>query len=196
LTQGNQNLIRTHIFEREHHGILTGSSITDIKLTLLTGRAHNKHTCGGDFREATFRALRQGLEKAYNILLEPYYKFVIEASNEHVGRILADIQKLSGTFEPIEMLENKVIINGRGPVSTFMDYSMEVIAFTRGKGSINLIYDGYDLCHNSEEVIETKAYNKNADIEYTSTSVFCSHGQGYLVTWDRADEEMHIEFDA
>lgn len=196
LTQGNQNLIRTHIFEREHHGILTGSSITDIKLTLLTGRAHNKHTCGGDFREATFRALRQGLEKAYNILLEPYYKFVIGASNEHVGRILADIQKLSGTFEPIEMLENKVIINGRGPVSTFMDYSMEVIAFTRGKGSINLIYDGYDLCHNSEEVIETKAYNKNADIEYTSTSVFCSHGQGYLVTWDRADEEMHIEFDA
>ncbi len=127
--------------------------------------------------------------------MEPYYKFVIEASNEHVGRILADIQKLSGTFEPIEMLENKVIINGRGPVSTFMDYSMEVIAFTRGKGSINLIYDGYDLCHNSEEVIEAKEYNKNADIEYTSTSVFCSHGQGYLVTWDRADEEMHIEFD-
>jgi ribosomal protection tetracycline resistance protein len=195
LSFGNQNLVRNHIFEREHHGILTGSSITDIKITLLTGRAHNKHTCGGDFREATFRALRQGLEKVENVLLEPYYKFSIEASNDHIGRILSDIQKLSGTFEPAEIQEDKVIINGRGPVATFMDYSMEVIAFTKGKGSISLVYDGYDVCHNSEEVIENKGYNKNADIEYTSTSVFCSHGQGYLVPWNKADEAMHIEFD-
>lgn len=193
LTVGNQNLIKTHIFEREHHGLLTGSSITDIKITLLTGRAHNKHTCGGDFREATFRALRQGLEKVENILLEPYYKFTIEVSSDYIGRVLSDIQKLHGSFEPIQTEEEKVIIKGRGPVATFMDYSIEVIAFTKGKGSITLVYDGYDICHNNDEVIENKGYNKNADIEYTSTSVFCSHGQGYLVPWEEADAAMHCE---
>lgn len=193
LTVGNQNLVRTHIFEREHHGLLTGSSITDVKVTLLTGRAHNKHTCGGDFREATFRALRQGLEKVENILLEPYYKFTIEVSCDYIGRVLSDIQRLYGSFESPETMEDKVIINGRGPVATFMDYSMEVVAFTKGKGSISLIYDGYDVCHNSEEVIENRGYNKNADIEYTSTSVFCSHGQGYLVEWHKADNVMHCE---
>lgn len=193
LTFGNQNLVKTHIFEREHHGLLTGSPITDIKVTLLTGRAHNKHTCGGDFREATFRALRQGLEKVENILLEPYYKFRVEISSDHIGRVLSDIQRLNGTFEPAEIQEDKVIINGRGPVATFMDYSMEIVTFTKGKGSISLIYDGYDICHNSKEVIQSRGYNKNADIEYTSTSVFCSHGQGYLVPWDKADEAMHCE---
>jgi len=193
LTVGHQNLVKTHIFEREHHGLLTGSCLTDIKVTLIIGRAHNKHTCGGDFREATFRALRQGLEKVESLLLEPYYKFTIEISTDYIGRVLSDIQRLYGTFEPVQTEEDKVIINGRGPVSTFMDYSMEVIAFSKGKGSISLIYDGYDICHNSEEVIENKGYNKNADIEYTSTSVFCSHGQGYLVPWDKADLEMHCE---
>ncbi|OOM77990.1 TetM/TetW/TetO/TetS family tetracycline resistance ribosomal protection protein [Clostridium sp. BL-8] len=193
LTFGNQNLVKTHIFEREHHGLLTGASITDIRVTLLTGRAHNKHTCGGDFREATFRALRQGLEKVKNILLEPYYKFVIEISSEHIGRVLSDIQRLNGIFEPAEIEGDRARISGRGPVATFMDYSMEVIAFTKGKGSINLMYDGYDVCHNSEEVIQNKGYKKNADIEYTSTSVFCSHGQAYLVPWDEADEAMHCE---
>lgn len=195
LTFGNQNLVRTHIFEREHHGLLTGSPITDIKVTLLTGRAHNKHTCGGDFREATFRALRQGLEKVENVLLEPYYKFIIEVGSDYIGRVLSDIQKLNGTFEPAEINEDKAIINGRGPVATFMDYSMEVVAFTKGKGSISLMYDGYDVCHNTQQVIQNKEYNKNADIEYTSTSVFCSHGQGYLVPWDKADEAMHCEIE-
>ena len=128
-----------------------------------------------------------------NLLLEPYYKFTIEVSADYIGRVLSDIQRLSGTFEPAQIEEDKVIINGRGPVATFMDYSTEVIAFTKGKGSISLIYDGYDICHNSEEVIENKDYNKNADIEYTSTSVFCSHGQGYLVPWDKADAAMHCE---
>jgi ribosomal protection tetracycline resistance protein len=193
LTVGHQNLVRTHIFEREHHGLLTGSSITDIKVTLLNGRAHNKHTCGGDFRQATFRALRQGLEKVENLLLEPYYKFTLEVSEDYIGRALSDIQRLYGTFEPVQTEEDKVIINGRGPVATFMDYSMEVVAFTRGKGSISLVYDGYDICHNSEEVIENKSYNKNADIEYSSTSVFCSHGQGYLVIWEEVDGAMHCE---
>lgn len=193
LTLGQQNLIRTHIFEREHPGLLTGSPISDIKVTLLIGRDHNKHTCGGDFREATFRALRQGLEKVENILLEPYYKFTIEASSDYIGRVLSDIQRLYGTFDSPEIKDDKVRINGRGPVATFMDYSMEVVAFTKGKGSISLIYDGYDICHNSEEVIKNIGYNKNADREYTSTSVFCSHGQGYLVEWNRADELMHCE---
>ncbi|MGM9934032.1 translation factor GTPase family protein [uncultured Clostridium sp.] len=186
-----QKLIRSHIFEREHHGLLTGSPVTDIKITLLNGRSHLKHTCGGDFREAAYRALRQGLEKVENILLEPYYRFVIEASSEYTGRILTDIQRLYGSFEDPVTSEDKVIIKGRGPVSTFMDYSMEVAAFTRGRGSISLMFDGYDKCHNSEEVIERRNYNKNADIEYTSNSVFCSHGSGYIVDWKDADEKMH-----
>ncbi|MBC5629414.1 TetM/TetW/TetO/TetS family tetracycline resistance ribosomal protection protein [Clostridium sp. NSJ-6] len=193
LTTGHMNLIRTHIFEREHHGVLTGSSLTDVRVTLLTGRAHNKHTEGGDFREATFRALRQGLEKADNVLLEPYYKFKIDVQLDYMGRVLSDIQKLSGTFNPPEINEDRVTVIGRGPVKTFMDYSSEVIAFSKGKGSINLIFDGYDECHNTEEVIEEIGYRRDADIEYSSSSIFCSKGQGYVVPWDKAEEEMHCE---
>ena len=193
LTTGHMNLVKTHIFEREHNGILTGSPITDIKVTLLTGRAHNKHTEGGDFREATFRALRQGLEKAENILLEPYYKFKIDVELDYMGRVLSDIQRLCGSFNPPEILEDRVTITGRGPVKTFMEYSTEVIAFSKGKGSINLTFDGYDICHNTEEIIEEIGYNKDADIEYTSNSIFCSKVQGYIVPWDRVEEEMHCE---
>ena len=193
LTTGHMNLVKTHIFEKEHNGILTGSPITDIKVTLLTGRAHNKHTEGGDFREATFRALRQGLEKAENILLEPYYKFKIDVELDYMGRVLSDIQRLCGSFNPPEILEDRVTITGRGPVKTFMEYSTEVIAFSKGKGSINLTFDGYDICHNTEEIIEEIGYNKDADIEYTSNSIFCSKGQGYIVPWDRVEEEMHCE---
>lgn len=193
LTTGHMNLIRTHIFEREHHGVLTGSSLTDVRITLLTGRAHNKHTEGGDFREATFRALRQGLEKADNVLLEPYYKFKIDVQLDYMGRVLSDIQKLSGTFNPPEINEDRVTVIGRGPVKTFMDYSSEVIAFSKGKGSINLIFDGYDECHNTEEVIEEIGYRRDADIEYSSSSIFCSKGQGYVEPWDKAEEEMHCE---
>lgn len=186
-----QKLIKSHILEREHHGLLTGSSITDIKITLLNGRSHIKHTCGGDFREATYRAIRQGFEKVENILLEPYYKFTIEVLQEHIGRVLTDIQRLHGTFEDPINNDEKVIIKGRGPVSRFMDYAMDIVAFTRGRGTINLIYDGYDICHNSEEVIKRRDYNKNADTDYTSNSVFCSHGSGYIVEWQDADEKMH-----
>ena len=193
LTTGHMNLIRTHIFEREHHGVLTGSALTDVKVTLLTGRAHNKHTEGGDFREATFRALRQGLEKADNVLLEPYYKFKIDVELDYMGRVLSDIQRLSGSFNPPEINEDRVTIIGRGPVKTFMDYSSEVIAFSKGKGSISLIYDGYDECHNTEEVIKEIGYRRDADIEYTSSSIFCSKGQGYVVPWDKVEEEMHCE---
>ena len=195
LSYGLQNLVKTHVFEKEHKGILTGSPITDIKITLLTGRSHIKHTEGGDFREATYRAIRQGLEKAENVLLEPYYKFKISAPLENMGRIISDIQKLSGEFDPVETTENKVIINGRGPVSTFMNYSMEIVSFTKGKGNVNFMFDGYDECHNSEEMIEKIGYNKDLDIENPSTSVFCSKGSGYLVPWSLADEHMHTIID-
>ncbi|MCF4017435.1 TetM/TetW/TetO/TetS family tetracycline resistance ribosomal protection protein [Clostridium sporogenes] len=191
LTVGNQNLVKTHIFERDHHGILTGSPITDLKITLLTGRAHNKHTSGGDFREATFRALRQGLEKAKNVLLEPYYSFKMEVPLDYMGRVLSDIQKLKGDFNPPETIHNKAIIKGRGPVATFMNYSVEFISFTKGKGKFNFVFDGYDMCHNEKEVIEKIAYDKNADIEYTSTSIFCSKGQAFLVKYDEVEEYMH-----
>ena len=191
LSIGNQNLIKTHIFEREHKGILTGSPITDLKITLLTGRAHNKHTSGGDFRESTKRALRQGLESANCILLEPYYRFKIDVSIDHIGRVLSDIQKMNGEFEEPINHDDKVMIKGRGPVKEFMNYPLEFVSFTKGKGSISLLFDGYDVCHNEEEIIEEKNYDKNADIEYTSTSIFCSKGQSYLVEGKNAREYMH-----
>jgi small GTP-binding protein len=191
LTKGNQNLVKYHIFEREHKGLLTGSDITDVKITLLTGRAHNKHTSGGDFRQATYRALRQGLEKADNVLLEPYYDFKIKVDLDYMGRVLSDIQKKHGIFEPPETIGDKTIIKGKAPVATFMNYSTELVAFTGGKGMINLVYGGYDICHNTEEVIEKINYDKNADIDYSSSSIFCSKGNAYVVSWQQAEEEMH-----
>ncbi|AYD40106.1 GTP-binding protein [Clostridium fermenticellae] len=188
---GTQNLIRTHIYERKHRGILTGSPLTDLKITLITGRAHIKHTCGGDFREATLRALRQGLEMSENIVLEPYYRFKISADTEYMGKIISDIQKLNGSFRNPDIHDGKVFIKGRGPVSEFMNYNLEFITSTNGRGKINFQFDGYDICHNEEKVIEKVGYNKNADIEYTSASVFCSKGQGFLVPWDKAKEYMH-----
>ncbi len=191
LTNGNQNLVRTHIYEREHRGILAGFPLTDVKITLLTGRSHNKHTSGGDFREATIRALRQGLEKSENVILEPYYQFRIEVELDYMGRVLSDIQRFNGTFEAPENFGDKVIIKGRGPVATFMNYSMEFISFTKGKGILSFIFQGYDYCHNEEEIIKKIGYNKNADPEYTSSSIFCSKGQGFIVEWDRVEEYMH-----
>ncbi|WP_346889748.1 translation factor GTPase family protein [Clostridium sp. UBA1056] len=191
LTTGNQNLIRTHIFEREHKGILTGSIITDIEITLMNGRAHLKHTEGGDFREATKRAIRQGLESAKNILLEPYYKFKIDVDVNLMGRVISDIQKMSGIFNEPRNYGERIIIEGRGPVATFMNYALEFQAFTKGKGSLSLVFHGYDICHNSEEVIETKGYNKDADPEYTSSSIFCAKGVGYAVPWDQVKEHIH-----
>lgn len=190
---GHQNLVGTHILERAHHGLLTGSALTDIKVTLLTGRAHNKHTSGGDFREASCRALRQGLEKVRNRLLEPYYRFRIQAELDLMGRIISDIQKLHGSFDTPQTLEDKVIITGRAPTATFMNYSLELAAYTKGKGSIALSFDGYDFCHNEKEVIENRGYDKEADSEYSSSSIFCSKGQAYKVSWDEADDYMHCE---
>lgn len=191
LTTGHQNLIKTHIFEKEHRGLLTGSGVTDIKVTLLDGRAHIKHTEGGDFREATKRAIRQGLETAKNILLEPYYKFKVDVNMNLLGRILSDVQKMNGEFQEPIGYGDRVIVEGRGPVSTFMNYPLEFQAFTRGKGSLSLMFDGYDVCHNTDEVIKFKGYNKMADMEYTSSSVFCAKGTSYIVPWNEVKEHMH-----
>jgi small GTP-binding protein len=191
LTVGNQNLIKHHLFEKEHHGILTGSPITDVKVTLLTGRAHNKHTTGGDFREATIRALRQGLEKATNILLEPYYQYKIKVDLEQMGRVISDIQSAHGIFDTPITEGNKAILTGIVPVATFLNYSSQLASFTQGKGSIQLVFAGYNRCHNEQEVINKIGYNKNADPEYSSSSIFCSKGQGYSVEWNEVEEKMH-----
>jgi len=186
-----QNLIRHHIFERDHHGLLTGSPLTDLKITLINGRAHVKHTSGGDFREATYRALRQGLEKARNVLLEPYFHFRIKVETDQIGRVLSDIQNAHGSFEPPMTTGDKVVITGSAPVATFMNYSTTLAAFTQGRGSITLFFGGYRPCHNADEVIQKKGYNKNADPEYTSSSMFCANGRSFSVPWDKAEEYMH-----
>ncbi|MED4752495.1 translation factor GTPase family protein [Brevibacillus choshinensis] len=187
-----QNLVGSHLYEREHHGLLTGMPVTDMKITLLRGRAHNEHTHGGDFREATFRALRQGLEKADNLLLEPYYDFKIKVGMDEMGRVLSDIQRASGSFEPPQTSDTHAVITGRVPVSTFMNYSAEFASFTHGRGSIRCVFGGYDCCHNAEEVIERKGYHKDADPHYTSSSIFCAKGAGYSVPWDEAEAKMHL----
>ncbi|WP_262175523.1 GTP-binding protein [Saccharococcus sp. Marseille-Q5394] len=192
LSIGNQNLVRTHLFERSHHGLLTGSTLTDLKITLLTGRGHNEHTSGGDFREATFRALRQGLEKAENVLLEPVYDFKIKVGMDHIGRVLSDIQQSSGSFTPPETIGDNTVVTGRVPVATFMNYSTTFASFTNGKGALTLQFGGYDECHNPEEVIEAIGYNKDADPEYISTSIFCAKGKGYPVPWYEAEAAMHL----
>ena len=191
LAIGHQNAIRHHLFERSHHGLLTGSSLTDLTVTLLTGRAHNEYTSGGDFREATLRALRQGLEQAENILLEPYYDFKIKVESAHIGRVLSDIQQASGTFEPPETIGERTVISGRVPVSTFMNYSTIFASYTNGKGVLTQSFGGYGPCHNPDEVIEESNYDKNADPEYSSTSIFLAKGKGYPVLWDEAKQAMH-----
>lgn len=191
LSIGNQNLVRHHLYERDHHGLLTGSPLTDVIVTLLTGRAHNKHTSGGDFREATYRALRQGLEKAKNLLLEPYYQFKIKVELDQLGRVISDIQQAHGTYDTPFTEGDKAILTGKVPVATFMDYGSELASFTHGRGTLSLAFAGYDRCHNEQEVIERIGYNKDADPEYTSSSIFCAKGQGYTVPWDKAEGQMH-----
>ncbi|MWC30235.1 elongation factor G [Paenibacillus sp. MMS18-CY102] len=192
LSVGNQNLVRTHLFEREHHGLLTGMPLTDTRITLLKGGAHNEHTHGGDFREAAFRALRQGLEKAENILLEPYYVFKIKIELDDLGKVLSDIQRAAGQFDPPQTTSTHAAVTGRVPVATFMGYSTELAAYTHGRGMIHLAFGGYDRCHNEQEVIARKAYRKDADPLYTSSSIFCAKGHGYTVPWDEAEAKMHL----
>lgn len=191
LSVGNQNLVRHHLFERGHHGLLTGSPLTDVIVTLLNGRAHNKHTSGGDFREATYRALRQGLEQAENLLLEPYYNFKIKVELDHIGRVISDVERAHGSFDAPRSEGNKAILTGRVPVVTFMDYNSRLASFTQGKSSLSLTFAGYDRCHNEQEVINEKGYNKDADAEYISSSIFCAKGQGYTVGWEEAESKIH-----
>ena len=188
-----QRLILTHLEEKLHRGVLTGAEITDMKVTLLTGRAHMKHTEGGDFRQATYRALRQGLMQAKSQLLEPFYEFTLELPAENLGRAMADMDRMFGTFEPPVTTEDGVILTGKAPVASLRDYQREVIAYTKGWGHLNLWFKDYEPCHNAEEVIETAGYDPEADLENTADSVFCSHGAGYLVPWYQVKEYMHVE---
>ncbi|MDR0268114.1 TetM/TetW/TetO/TetS family tetracycline resistance ribosomal protection protein [Paenibacillus sp.] len=193
LSIGFQNLIGQHITEKEHRGLMTGSPLTDIIVTLLTGRSHNKHTSGGDFREAALRALRQGLEKADNRLLEPYYEFKLKVGADQVGRVMSDIQQAQGSFEPPDICNGTALLIGHAPVATFMNYAAELAAITKGKGAITLRLGGYRPCNSSEDVIAAKNYNKDADPEYTSSSIFCSKGKGFSVAWEEAEKFMHLE---
>ncbi|BFH17957.1 TetM/TetW/TetO/TetS family tetracycline resistance ribosomal protection protein [Paenibacillus melissococcoides] len=191
LTVNYQHVIEQYLLERDHHGLLTGSPVTDVNMTLTKGRAHNKHTSGGDFREAACRALRQGLEQADNVLLEPYYEVKVKVASEHMGRVMTDIQKAAGRFDPPQFAGDQVVITGKAPVATFMNYSAELAAYTQGKGMLQLRFGGYERCHNAEEIIKAKAYNKDADPLYTSASIFCAKGQGYSVPWEEAARHMH-----
>ncbi|MEK4252081.1 translation factor GTPase family protein [Paenibacillus sp. FSL W7-1287] len=193
LSDSLQRLVGQHVLEREHHGLLTGSPLTDVKVTLLRGRDHNKHTHGGDFREATLRAIRQGLEKAQNVLLEPYYQFKIIVQSEQIGRVISDIQRANGELDPLITEGERAVVTGRAPVATILDYPSELASFTQGKGKIHLSFGDYAPCHNTSEVIERIGYNKDADPEYTSSSIFCAKGAGYSVQWQEAEQMMHIE---
>ncbi len=193
LDKNYHRLIISHILEKEHKGILTGSPLTDVSITLTAGKAHLKHTEGGDFREATYRAIRQGLEKAENVLLEPFYNFRIEVPTEYLGRVISDMTRLKGEFNPPVMTETTAIVTGKGPVVLFMDYPLEAAAYSKGKASVQFYSGGYFECHNTDEVIEKIGYDKERDIENTSSSVFCSHGAGYEVKWFDVDEARHIK---
>lgn len=194
LLDGNwQRLILTHLAEREHRGVLTGSVVTDLKITLLAGRAHPKHTEGGDFRQATYRAVRQGLMQAGSILLEPYYDFRLELPSEMVGRAMTDLQKMAGEFDPPQIEGDTAVLEGRAPVSTMRDYQMEVNSYSRGQGRLTLTFRGYEPCHNAQEIIEEKGYDPERDLENPTGSVFCAHGAGFAVPWSEVPDHMHIE---
>ncbi len=194
LLEGNwQRLILTHLAEREHRGVLTGSVVTDLKITLLAGRAHPKHTEGGDFRQATYRAVRQGLMQAGSILLEPYYDFRLELPSEMVGRAMTDVQKMAGEFEPPEIDGETAVMEGRAPVATMRDYQMEVNSYSRGQGRLSLTFRGYEPCHNAQEIMEEKGYDPERDLKNPTGSVFCAHGAGFAVPWNEVPDHMHIE---
>lgn len=193
LSKNWQRLILTHLREKIHKGVLTGSAITDMKITLVSGRAHNKHTEGGDFREATYRAVRQGLMEAESILLEPYYSFELELPEKLVGRALSDIDRMHGTCEITQSDGNVSVLVGNAPVTTMKNYQMEVVAYTKGLGRLFCSLKGYERCHNEEEVIERIGYDPERDIINSSSSVFCANGAGFLVDWDKVKDYMHVE---
>ena len=188
-----QHLILTHLQEKQHLGVLTGSPVTDLRITLAAGRAHLKHTEGGDFRQATYRAVRQGLMKAESILLEPYYAFRLTVPPEQIGRAISDIRAKSGSFDPPVETPGGTLLQGRAPVSELRDYARDVAAYTRGRGRLSCEVAGYFPCHNTETVVAALAYDPAADLENTPDSVFCSHGAGITIPWDQVEENMHLE---
>lgn len=193
LARNWQRLILTHLEEKEHKGVLTGSAITDMKITLVSGRAHQKHTEGGDFRQATYRAVRQGLRKAKSILLEPYYEFEMELLPEHVGRAMMDIQKRNGTFEPPVTEGELSVLKGSAPVSQMRGYQTELISYTGGRGRMSCRLKGYEKCPDQEKIVEEIGYDPEADLENPTGSVFCAHGAGFVVNWDEVEAYMHLE---
>jgi len=194
LLDGNwQNLILTHLAEKEHLGVLTGAAITDMKITLVNGRAHIKHTEGGDFRQATYRAVRHGLMQAECILLEPFFQFRLEVPTETIGRAMNDITQMAGTFEPPETHQDNSILTGLAPVATMAGYHNHVLSYTGGRGRLSTTLAGYQPCHNADEVIEEVNYDAEADLENPSSSVFCAHGAGFVVKWDEVPKYMHLE---
>lgn len=192
LAKNWQRLILTHLQEREHKGVLTGSGITDMKITLVSGRAHLKHTEGGDFRQATYRAVRQGLKMAQSVLLEPYYDFRLEIPTEMLGRAMTDIERIYGKINPPENYEEYSVITGYAPVVTMRKYREDIAAYTKGQGKITCTLKGYLPCHNQEEIVEAYGYDSEADTFNPTGSVFCAHGAGFYVSYDKVYEYMHI----
>lgn len=193
LARNWQRLILTHLEEKEHIGVLTGSPLTDVQITILTGRAHAKHTEGGDFRQATYRAVRQGLRKARNILLEPYYEFRLEVPAEMIGRAMADVQKMQGTFDAPEVEGETAILKGTAAVAQMRDYQKEVVSHTHGTGKLFCSLKGYAPCKNQDEVVQNIGYDPEADLENPTGSVFCAHGAGFVVPWDQVEAYMHLQ---
>lgn len=193
LSRNWQRLILTHLEEKEHKGVLTGAPITDMKITLTAGRAHQKHTEGGDFRQATYRAVRQGLKQAQSVLLEPYYDFRLEVPEGSIGRAMTDLERMYGKFETPQIQNGQAILIGSAPVALIQDYQKEVTAYTKGEGKIFCNISGYGPCHNAEEVIAAKGYDAEADLENPTGSVFCAHGAGFVVNWDEVKNYMHLE---
>ena len=187
-----QRLILTHLYEKTHIGVLTGSPITDMTIILKAGKAHPKHTEGGDFRQATYRAVRQGLRSAKSVLLEPVYRFSLTVPAESIGRAMNDITRMHGSFEPPESDADSATITGTAPVATMRDYAKEVIQYTRGAGRLSVALKGYEPCHNAEEVIAAIGYDADSDVDNTADSVFCSHGAGHTVKWDEVPQQMHL----
>lgn len=193
LARNWQRLILTHLEEKEHLGVLTGSALTDVQITLLTGRAHAKHTEGGDFRQATYRAVRQGLKKAKSILLEPYYEFRLEVPTEMIGRAMSDVQKMQGSFQQPETDGDMAVLTGTAAVSSMRDYQKEVISYTGGRGRLFCNLKGYAPCRNQDELVMASGYDSERDLENPTGSVFCAHGAGFVVPWDQVEAYKHLD---
>lgn len=188
-----QNLILTHLKEKNHRGVLTGSSITDMKITLLTGKAHLKHTEGGDFREATYRAVRQGLKSGQSVLLEPYFQFRLEVSQEYLSKVIFDIEKMNANFTISDTIENMTVVEGHAPVRKMRNYQQEIVHLTKGQGKLYCTLSGYQECEEQDKIVESIQYDSETDLENPTGSIFCSHGAGFYVKWDEVKDYMHID---